>query len=362
MKRYDERNTLFSRVNLKQGTPEYDAFYQRNPSFKSKDDEQRNRPFRDNLRKDQTFKELFFPLTKHNKNYIKHVFDMVESYPIHTPRVLVPKTFSKNLKEIAKYYGATDVGITTLSDYSYYSHLGGLSEQLDKDTYNQVVTPHYTTAIVFTIAMDRSMMNRAPQYEELLTTEQAYVDIATVGSRLAMYIKDLGYNAMFNNSEYYLAPLVPLAYDAGLGQIGMVNHIVTKEHGNNVRLGAVFTTLQIETDAPIDFGLTEFCKQCALCVINCPSQAISFKTRDVNGRPFYKFDDNKCFDIWLKAGTDCGTCISTCPFTQGVDMSKLSRIKDDPSVIQEMMQDHLDTFGRRVYNKTELKIVRLDDE
>jgi ferredoxin len=362
MKKYDERDTLFSRVALQKGTKEYNEYYKRHPETKEQDDAQRNRPFRHALRKSDRFKDLFFPLTKHNKGYIKQVFDMAEAYPIRSDRLDIPSSFASNLKEITKYYGATDVGIVRLTDYSYYSHLGGVSSHIGRDTYNQKVIPSYPIAIVYTVAMDKEQIKRAPNYEELLATEEAYVRVATIGSRLTMYLKDLGYKAMFNNSEYYLAPLVPLAYDAGLGEIGMTNHIVTKEHGNNVRLGAVFTTLEVDTDEPIDFGLTDFCKQCALCLSNCPSQAISHKTRMVNGRQFYKFDDNRCYDIWLKSGTDCGTCISACPFTHGVDLSKLERINKEPKLIQELMDEHYQTHGRRVYTKQDLAIVRVTDD
>lgn len=358
MKRYDERNTLFSRVALKQGSVDYDTYYKRHPQTKEADDAQRGISFRNGLRKDDEFKRRFLPIITHNKTYIKHVFDLAEKYPLASNRVPLEGAFAENIKAITKSYGATDVGITRLTDASFYTHQGGVSDAIGKQTYGAPVLPRYKTAIVYSVAMDLDMINRAPQFEELLATEEAYVRVATIGSRLAMYLKDLGYRSMFNHSEYYLAPLVPLAYDAGLGQIGMTNHIVTKEYGNRIRLGAVFTTLEIDIDHPVDFGLVDFCKQCALCLLNCPSQAITHKERSVNGRPFYKFDDNRCYDIWLKTGTDCGTCISACPFTQGLDLSKVDRIKEDPSVIQELMDEHHLTHGRRVYHKNDLPIVR----
>lgn len=360
MKKYDEREVLFSRVALKKGTKEYKEFYRLNKATKLEDDNQRNIAFRNNLRKSDRFKELFFPLTKDNKLYIKSVFDMVESKPVNPNRTKIEPDFSSNLKEIAKYYGATDAGIVKLTDYSYYSTHGGLADAIGLDTYNKKILPKYKTAIVYTVLMDKTQINRGPQFEELLATEEAYVRVATVGSRLAMYLKELGYKSMFNNSEFYLAPMVPLAVDAGLGQIGMCNHIVTKEHGNNVRLGAVFTNLEINYDKPIDFGLTEFCKRCALCLSNCPSKAITHLPRVVNGRQFYKFHDNRCYDMWVKSGTDCGTCISTCPFTQGIDPVKIEMIKNDKSVIDEILTDFTAKHGRRVYIKDELNIVKLE--
>lgn len=362
MKKYDERETLFSRINLQKGTKEYNEFYKTNKHLKRKDDAYRRVSFRNNLRKPNRYKELFFPLTKDNKRYIKTVFDMAEKKQVNPVRVPVERSFSKNIKEITKYYGATDVGIVKLTDYSYYSHFGGVSEEVGKDTYNKEIKPRYKTAIVYTVLMDKDKMNRAPQFEELLATEQAYVEVATIGSRLTMYLKELGYKAMFNNSEYYLAPMVPLAHDAGLGQIGMCNHLVTKKYGNRVRLGAVFTTLEIDTDHPIDYGLTEFCKKCALCLSNCPSRAITHLPRTVNGRQFYKFDENLCFEMWVKSGTDCGTCISACPFTQGLDQNKVNQIKSNPEIIDELMNDYIDTHGRRVYTKGDLDIVKLEEK
>ncbi len=362
MKKYDERNTLFARMELEKGSHNYKDYYKRNPETKQLDDKNRGKKFRQSLRKSDRYKELFFPLISDNKRYIKSVFDMVESKVVNPNRVSIDSSFSSNLKEITKYYGATSVGIAKLDDYLFYSHLGGLAEAVNKDTYNQKVLPSYKTAIVFTIKMDKEQINRAPNYEELLATEEAYVKVATVGSRLALYLRELGYKAMFNSSEYYLGPMVPLAYDAGLGEIGMCNHLVTKEYGNSVRLGAVFTTLEVDYDKPLNYGLTEFCKKCALCLSNCPSKAITHKPRMVNGRQFYKFSDNKCHDMWVKSGTDCGTCISACPFTQGVDQEKLSRIKEEPQLIDELMEEHYKKFGRRVYTKHDLDIVKLEDK
>lgn len=361
MKYYDERNTLFSRISLKKGSKEYNEFYKKNPSLKESDDQYRGTSFRNNLRKSDRFKDLFFPITASNKTFIKSLHEVVDKTRLGEMQNIKP-SFAKNIKEITKYYGATEVGITTLDEYSYYSHFGGLNDELGIYNYGEKPTQKYTHAVVFTIAMDLEKMNRAPHFEELLATEEAYLMLAHVGARLAVYLKSIGYDSMFNSSEFYLAPLVPLAYDAGLGQIGMSNHLVTVEHGDNVRLGAVFTTLKLDIDKPIDFGLDDFCKRCSLCLMNCPSHAISHKPRMVNGRQFYKFDDQKCFDMWVKSGTDCGTCIQACPFTQGIDLKKIPKIKEGTKEIDEIMSEHMDKYGRRNYIKKEHRMLMLEED
>ena len=358
MKKYDERDTLFSRLELKKGTKEYEDFYKRNPELKDLDDPLRGISFRSLLRKDDNFKELFFPLVENNKMFIKSLHDITDNFEIKK-KVYIDKSFSDNIKEITKYYGATDVGITKLDEYSYYSHHGGLSEALGLKNYGDEITSKYTTAIVFTVKMDKEMINRAPHFEELMATEEAYLKVAQVGARLSVYLKSLGYEAFMNSSEIYLAPLVPLAYDAGLGEIGISNHLVTLLDGDNVRLGAVFTNLELEIDEKIDFGLVEFCKHCALCLINCPANCISHLPRMVNGRQFYKFEDDKCYGLWTKSGTDCGICIQSCPFTQGVDLEKVKKMINNPDVMDEIMAEHLEKYGRRNYLKKDLDIVKM---
>lgn len=362
MKKYDERETLFSRVFLDKDSEEYKAFYQLHPELQKRDDMVRKACFRDNYKASDTFKQLIMPVIKHNKYHIKSIHEMAENYPVNRERKIVPADFVNNIKEITKYYGATDVGVAKLTDYSYYDYFGGLSDELGIENYGEKIKKQYPYAIVFTVLMDKTLMNRGPHYEELLATEEGYLRVAHIGARLAMYIKDLGYKAQAVNSEFYLGPLVPLAYDAGLGQIGMTNHLVTKKYGNNVRLGAVYTTLELPVDKPIDFGLTEFCKKCALCLMNCPSNAIKHQPRMVNGRQFYQFDENNCFEMWTKCGTDCGTCIQSCPFTQGVDLELVEKMKDDPDLMDEIIQDHYRKYGRRPYTKKELDIVKLEKD
>ena len=163
MKKYDERNTLFSRVSLNKGTKEYNDYYMENDNQKELDDPLRNLPFRDNLKKDQDFKNIFFPLIESNKVLIKDLYERVEKTSIK-PKVKVPKDFTNNIKEITKYFGATSVGITKLNDFSYYERGGGLTDALGFNNYNEKIRNAYSTAIVYTIKMDKEMINRAPFY------------------------------------------------------------------------------------------------------------------------------------------------------------------------------------------------------
>ena len=55
---------------------------------------------------------------------------------------------------------------------------------------------------------------------------------------------------------------IPLAIDAGLGELGRNGLLITPEYGACVRLCKVFTDLPLEADRPVEFGLAEICQRC----------------------------------------------------------------------------------------------------
>lgn len=354
---YDERNIIFSRLRLKKGTAPYQAYYDNHQAIKELDDALRDKKLKEKLRVSDAFKSRFFPLSNANHTIIKSFYDTLENTPTKN-RVDCGENFHENIKAITKHYGACDVGVVALNDAHYYSHHGGVSEVLGLDNYGDPVKKSYTHAIVYAIEMDKDYIDRAPFFEEMLETENAYLKIAITGFRLALYLKQLGYKSIFQSEPYYLTPIVPLAYDAGLGEIGMTNHIIHKTYGNRIRLGAVLTTLPLKSDKPIDFGLDAFCKRCALCVMTCPSKSIYPSKRIRNNRPFYKFDDTSCYKLWTNSGTDCGVCIKVCPFSKGISPDILDEIKNDPVKIDAFLKDYLTKHPTNDGVKSVLPIVK----
>ena len=358
---YDERNLIFSRARLKVDSHAYQEYYQKHPELKMIDDQIRELDITAKLRESTDFKRLFLPLTSENNTILKALHELVEDFQVKE-RVTIPKNFHQNIKEITKHYGAKDVGIVKLKKHHYYSHHGMQSTAIGKNLYGLKTDQSYTHAIVYIIPMNLDMINRSPHFETFLASQDSYLNLAYTGSKLALYLKNLGYSTVFQSEAYYLTPMVPLAYDAGLGEIGMANHLVHPKYGDAIRIGAVLTTLPLETSQPIDFGLKAFCKRCALCLMNCPSRSITHRTRDINGYQFYKFNDQTCFALWKNTGTDCGTCIQSCPFTQGIDRETQAWMKNDPKKIDQVIKKHLDTHTRRKYLKEPLPIVHLKKE
>ena len=82
----------------------------------------------------------------------------------------------------------------------------------------------------------------------------AWVLSVRIFSILAEFIRILGYKAIPMGNDTSLS--IPLAIDAGLGELGRHGLLITPEYGPCVRLCKVFTDLPLEPDKPIQFGVT----------------------------------------------------------------------------------------------------------
>ncbi|MBN1137806.1 MAG: 4Fe-4S dicluster domain-containing protein [Anaerolineae bacterium] len=118
---------------------------------------------------------------------------------------------------------------------------------------------------------------------------------------------------------------IPLAIDAGLGELGRNGLLVTQAYGPCVRLCKVFTDLPLEVDRAAPFGLAEACRSCWRCAEACEVGAIeiarepSYETvcRSNNeGILRWAVNHDRCYGFWVENGESCSTCIAACPFSQ----------------------------------------------
>jgi len=134
---------------------------------------------------------------------------------------------------------------------------------------------------------------------------------------LAEYIRDMGYPARAHiaGSNYQIM-LPPVAYDAGLGELGRHGYLISQRFGSRIRLGAVTTDLPLVPDRPIKFGVQDFCRICKKCADNCPSHAIPYEGKtNVRGMEKWQLNMEQCLRYWRIIGTDCGLCMKLCPFS-----------------------------------------------
>ncbi len=264
--------------------------------------------------------------------------------PVRTPTepgaqryTALPEEMAAIVKAAARLYGARLAGIAPMNE-SYVNLQVPREDEKEKDkdiVFEDVDVPAVTDTrfviprkmkwvIAIAIPMDLDLLSRAPTALGDAASALGYSHSAFVVSSLAVFIRGLGYEAIPCVND--TAQSIPFALDAGIGELGRLNKLVTPEFGPAVRLCKVFTDLPMAFDKPVDFGLVQFCKNCKKCAESCPSRALSFddepsfKTRGPWNNPGHKawFEDSyKCFQYWQKSGSACGICLVSCPYAKG---------------------------------------------
>jgi epoxyqueuosine reductase len=104
---------------------------------------------------------------------------------------------------------------------------------------------------------------------------------------------------------------------AGLGWVGRHCQLITRPFGSWIRLGTVFTDLELLCGPPIE---KDFCGRCTRCVEACPAKALK-------GNAWYpglsreEILNVRACDQWKKEhyfqyhkGHNCGICSAVCPY------------------------------------------------
>ena len=104
---------------------------------------------------------------------------------------------------------------------------------------------------------------------------------------------------------------------AGLGWIGRHCQLITRPFGSWIRLGTVFTNMDLQCGQPIE---RNFCGRCMRCIEACPAKALKGKAW-YPGLPREEILDVQTCDEWKKEhyfqyhmGHNCGICSAVCPY------------------------------------------------
>jgi len=309
--RVDERDIMFARVRLKLGSAEYAAYYARHPERRVIDDRIRALP---GLLAPAAQKAhpLHFAAARASFVLPEALREWVDGPVAAEALPLTPLAATTYLKGLAQHHGARTVGVAALQPYHVYSHIGRGSGE-----YGAPLAVEHRYALVFTVEMDHALVGAAPDAPTTLETAKEYAVAARIAVELAAFIRALGYPARAHIDGNYrvIAPLV--ARDAGLGEIGRMGILMTPELGPRVRLGVVTTDLPLLVDGRVPRpDMLDFCRICKKCAENCPSRAIPFDDRrEIAGALRWQIDAVKCFHYWNVIGTDCGRCMSVCPYS-----------------------------------------------
>ena len=316
VERFDERNTIFSRTMWDE---EYQALV-KDAMAKAPEDGwdtfERRALVAGAIYVDDSVGSLHPNYT----GYTGHVKDTGGLYgwddPVNTTQFPVPDPtwMSERIKNVARLYGADLVGITIVNPLWVYSHYF----ERPTGNYGPIEMSH-PYAIVMGIEMDWEGINKSPKFEASAATALAYSQMAELSASLAKYIRALGYPALSCGND--TAQSIPLAIDAGLGEMGRNGLLLSPEYGPRQRICKVFTDLPLQPDQPIDFGMRRYCETCHACASACPADAIQKGERTTeptsisNRGGILRWPVNvaRCFLFWMENGVDCSNCIASCP-------------------------------------------------
>ncbi|MDH5732598.1 MAG: reductive dehalogenase [Candidatus Bathyarchaeota archaeon] len=230
-----------------------------------------------------------------------------------------PQKTNAFIKRAAKLFGASLIGICRLNRNWLYADVK--------------IPERFENAIVMAVEMDAGGITTSPAAPAAASTGVGYSKMAFILAGVGEFIRNLGYEAIQCGNDTALS--IPLAIDAGLGELGRNGLLITPHYGPRIRLCKIFTDLPLKYDKPIEFGVKEFCKKCKLCAKHCETEAISMDNeptfevtcRSNNpGALKWYVDVERCYLFWWENGTDCSTCIKICPY----NIMSAARINPSP--------------------------------
>jgi reductive dehalogenase len=350
--RFDERDTVFSREALVPGSPEEREYHERHPE--KRDVDGRLARFilskMDRVEADGQGSDPPGGRAPHGTApgerlaravYEAHFLtsaalalpDQVDGEPAEERTEWDPADASRRIKEFARALGADDVRIGPLNPSWVYSHRGsrpffgegyenppyftGIPDGYQGARYGETIELRHAHAVSMAFRQDGDLVatgaTRAVDFE----VGRVYAKSVIASIQLARFIRALGWAARAHHLRNYLVMIVPVAVDAGIGELARTGYVVSRSLGANFRLSCVTTDMPLEHDDPVDLGMQDFCAKCGKCATNCPAQAITAGGKTtVRGVRKWKLDEEACLLYWGRAGYTCGICQAVCPWTK----------------------------------------------
>ncbi|HID89496.1 MAG TPA: reductive dehalogenase [Anaerolineae bacterium] len=332
--RFDERDTVFARERLIPGSPEERAYHAMHPERVKIDRrlarfiEAVDRPeAAANPADAALYRATFGPTAG------LALPDVVDGEVAPEQVEADPAQLTTRIKTLARRLGADDVRIGPLNPAWVYSHRSTppfFEDYRANPPHFSGVPPDYTGlkwgdpieiphkyAIVMAFGQDRDLLRTGRTPYSDFEIGRVYGLSALVAVQVAAYIRALGWPARAHHLRNYGVLLVPVAVDAGLGELGRCGYLLHPRLGANLRLACVTTDLPLTLDPPVDLGVQDFCEKCLKCAINCPAGAIPRGEKVVvRGVRKWQIDPAKCLLYWGHLGSACTICQVVCPWSK----------------------------------------------
>lgn len=143
---------------------------------------------------------------------------------------------------------------------------------------------------------------------------KAYYMVALIATKLAAYIRELGYPALAHHNGGTNIQAIPVLHDAGFGELGKHGSLINPVYGASFRPSFVTTKLPVLPDQAQPFGVQDYCQSCRLCINNCPGDAIPNEFVLTDGIKRWLTDIEKCYPYSRLRAEYCHLCVDVCPY------------------------------------------------
>jgi len=312
MERFDERDNVQARNTLEPGSEDYLEFYAKHPEWESKDAETRE------LSKKMVGNPLdFFLFLQQIGNLAQRGQEPNVDGPVAPKRLeLSAERATEKIKGFARMLGGDLVRTGPLNPAFVYTNVGK-SWHDPARPYGTPISCKHKSAISIAVGINPALIKTGPEQSMATEIMRVYTQLAMISTTLAGYIRSLGYPARAHIISNYQVFCIPIAIEAGMGELGRHGLMLTKELGSCLKITTITTDLPLTYDSPVDIGADEFCRDCKICAETCPSGAISHgKKKVLRGVEKWAINGQACFKVWNETRTDCGICLASCPWTK----------------------------------------------
>lgn len=329
----DERDTIFARMALSRGSSSFEEYYSNKPDKLMVDEMLRNLP---DLGSHQspTYDHPGSAITAAIFRMLSGLIPMSMGEPKNPPVEENPERLTRWVKGAALYLGADDAGVASTRRGTYYSHQGRR-----EDVWGKTVEENHPFGVALISSMDPSMIHKGPLAPVMAESARAYLRSGIAAIALAYAIREMGFQARAHTDGNYLVVAPRVAADAGLGVFGRSGLLVHRTFGPCARISVVTTDMPLLPGSPdpLASAVETFCKVCGRCSVHCPGKAIPEGDPEKGALNPWVLDPERCYAAWRRMGTDCGVCISTCPFTTGIDWGDLERAGTDTDAHEKIL-------------------------
>ena len=352
VERFDERDAVFARVRLTpEKEPYYRNYYDGKPDQEEADARRRAKGLLGTLGSIDSSHQPLNAMVHAAFDIPDILGPQAKSSPVEGElrKTWDPVQATEMVKQFGLHIGADMVGICRVNPLWVYSRRG----EIHYGNYHEWGEPlddFPAYAVVMLTEMNWAHVSAAPHSPSVAESANDYAKGAYLSTLMGRWFAHMGYRGIAQNTRNYDTVLVPLAVDAGLGEVGRQGYLIAPRFGARARVFATLTDMELIPDQPLSLGIDEFCRGCKKCADTCPSRSIPLGDKTItNGIRRWKLDEDSCFDYWSKVGTDCSICMAVCPFSRPDTFShQLVRTLLEKSLVARRWFPAVDNF---VYGK-----------